>query len=501
MTRASRASDEAPAFRPQDQDWVQLVLAAPEGDTHLVFRSDGTLWQGARLVRLPPLQQRLLRCFCNRAGEVIAREELIEAAWGHQEISEQSLARAIHLLRRVLADSGLGAHCISTLYGSGYILTVPVAQNAQDLVQTTAPVPEQPAVDAAVPQTATPAPTPTPTPAPTAAPNAPSPRVAAGRQRALEHRFEARCRLQRLNPAVLPAALQHLHRAEQLEPGQPATHLELCRTLFMHAIWGLRDSRDCSQAIHQLLDVETLPQGHDIAWRTMQAETLTLLDWQPRRSEVQFGALMAQPQDRGDLVAAWAHHLLATSRPMAAFQALQPHLDNHLPWGWTTAACCLWLLNDLDGAVQALQTVLVLDPDQVAARLLLALISCQRGRSSDANGLLEQAARLSRASLTTISHHPLMVTALTGQGAIDQARLMIKDGLRQPRQAWPSLWGVAAMRIGVHVEASIWFERALEKRCPLAPFLWQSPLLQAYRGHPSLRRLAAAMEVFSAPGA
>lgn len=466
-----------------------LLLLAPEGQAHLVFRRDGTLWSQGKLVRLAPLQQRLLRCFCERAGEVIRRDDLIEAAWKRSSISEQSLARAIHLLRRVLDESGLGVKCISTLYGSGYILTVSVSRDLS--AASTVGTPKQ---------SVAPEPQPTVARPPQAAeieltPKPASPRNAR-QQRAVNHGDEAHIRLQRRNPAVLAAALQHLHHAEQLCPGESAIRLDLCRALTQHALWGLRDSGDCSQAIHNLIQQTTIPPEQRSNWQAIESGTLSLLDWQPSVSEKRFGTLLSQVEEPGDALAAWSAHLLATGRPAAAYQAMKSHLDLHLPWGWALTAWSLWLLNDADGAIQALQNQLVLDPEQVLARLLLALIHCHRGRAREASSLMEQTVRLSRASLSSIGH-PLLITALTGVGATDQAILMLKDSLRQPRQPWPSLWGIAALRLGAQVEASIWFERAVDKRCPLAPFLWQSPLVQAYRGHPSLGRLAKAMEVFS----
>lgn len=495
-------------------DWL---IGGTSGGSPLVFRSDGTLWQEQRLVRLPPLQQRLLRSFCRRMGQVVQREELIEEVWASERVTEQSLARGIHLLRRLLDDCGQGSRSISTLYGSGYIFTLPVqplaagatapdrsgaAPAANEPAAPPLPVeppdPEEPPALAAGDSAAGATP---PGPTGAAGPAAPA-RVAVRAEilQAREHLNEARLRLQRRSPAVLTAALRHLHEAERLAPGQPSTRISLSQCLLLHAGWGLRDSAECARAIQTLLKGYRIPEPLRAGWRCIEAETLSLLLWQPQACEEHFGPELRAERQRGAALWFWARHLLSTGRPAEALERLRPHLVPELPSGWLLAAGCQWQQDDPEGAQRSLMHLLAVDPDDVGAHLLLALIRCQLGRTREAAALLDQVARLTRGSMPLQGRQQLLLTALAGGGEADTAALTLQELLREDRLPWPSLWALAALRCGARMQAGIWFDRAVERRCPLAPLLWHSPLLRPLRHNPSLRRFAAAMERFAPPG-
>ena len=69
------------------------------------LNSDGTLWCESTLVPLSPMQRRLLLSFCRRPRQVISKETLMLEVWGHTDVSEVSLARTIHGLRRRLSGN------------------------------------------------------------------------------------------------------------------------------------------------------------------------------------------------------------------------------------------------------------------------------------------------------------------------------------------------------------------------------------------------------------
>ncbi|MFN6131927.1 MAG: transcriptional regulator [Synechococcaceae cyanobacterium] len=87
---------------------------------------DGTLWCDASLVPLSPMQRRLLLCFCLRPRQVISKESLMLEVWGHKEVSEVSLARTVHGLRRRLSGTKKGSDLIRNVYGEGYLFTAAV---------------------------------------------------------------------------------------------------------------------------------------------------------------------------------------------------------------------------------------------------------------------------------------------------------------------------------------------------------------------------------------
>src|SRR5258707_7404022 len=72
----------------------------------------------------------VLLLFLNRPGELIAKNEIMDAVWPDLAVEESNLTVQISALRRVL-DSGLnGASCIQTVAGRDYRFTVPVTERA-----------------------------------------------------------------------------------------------------------------------------------------------------------------------------------------------------------------------------------------------------------------------------------------------------------------------------------------------------------------------------------
>ncbi len=89
---------------------------------------DQMLWHGDTLVPLSPMQRRLLECFCSRPRQVLSKSSLMQEVWNHEDVSEVSLARTVHGLRRRLADAGARGELIRNIYGEGYIFTAEVEE-------------------------------------------------------------------------------------------------------------------------------------------------------------------------------------------------------------------------------------------------------------------------------------------------------------------------------------------------------------------------------------
>jgi DNA-binding winged helix-turn-helix (wHTH) protein len=91
---------------------------------------DQTLWEGDTLIHLSPMQRRMLHCFCRNPRQVLSKHQLMQDVWGHQEVSEVSLARTVHGLRRKLAESKASGDLIRNVYAEGYIFTQTVEEVA-----------------------------------------------------------------------------------------------------------------------------------------------------------------------------------------------------------------------------------------------------------------------------------------------------------------------------------------------------------------------------------
>ena len=62
------------------------------------------LTRGSVEIALEPKAFAVLLALLSRADELIARDELLDAVWGHRYVTPATLNRAIVLLRRALDD-------------------------------------------------------------------------------------------------------------------------------------------------------------------------------------------------------------------------------------------------------------------------------------------------------------------------------------------------------------------------------------------------------------
>ena len=72
---------------------------------------------------LEPRVMRVLAVLAETPGEVVARNDLLDAVWGDTVVNEDALTRAVSELRKALRDE---AGAIETIRGRGYRLRVPV---------------------------------------------------------------------------------------------------------------------------------------------------------------------------------------------------------------------------------------------------------------------------------------------------------------------------------------------------------------------------------------
>jgi len=62
----------------------------------------------------------VLKYLIERAPEVVTRDEILEHVWGHQALSESSIAQVIRDIRTALGDSARSPTHLATRYGRGY---------------------------------------------------------------------------------------------------------------------------------------------------------------------------------------------------------------------------------------------------------------------------------------------------------------------------------------------------------------------------------------------
>ncbi|MEM8984471.1 MAG: winged helix-turn-helix domain-containing protein, partial [Pseudomonadota bacterium] len=94
------------------------------------FRFDANrkrLWSDEHVVTLEPKAAALLTYFCQNAGRDIGRDELLQAVWYGQIVTDNSISRAVVLLRKAFRDEAKTRHTIATLPKFGYRLIAPVS--------------------------------------------------------------------------------------------------------------------------------------------------------------------------------------------------------------------------------------------------------------------------------------------------------------------------------------------------------------------------------------
>ncbi len=94
-------------------DW----LAVPE---------DSRLLRGSDVRQLEPMAMRLLIFLAERPSEVISRAEILDEVWEGRAVVDETLSRAMSLLRQALGDNAQEPSYIETLPRRGYRLIAPV---------------------------------------------------------------------------------------------------------------------------------------------------------------------------------------------------------------------------------------------------------------------------------------------------------------------------------------------------------------------------------------
>ena len=90
------------------------------------------LRSGSARARLQQRASATLSLLCERAGEVVSREEIIDRAWGRRHLSANSVAIVIGDLRRALGIGAGEPGSIETVPKAGYRLMPTAEQPAAD---------------------------------------------------------------------------------------------------------------------------------------------------------------------------------------------------------------------------------------------------------------------------------------------------------------------------------------------------------------------------------
>jgi TolB-like protein/Flp pilus assembly protein TadD len=102
------------------------------GASHQVEPSLNSVTGPAGPLRLEPKVMQVLVLLAAHAGQVVAKERLIQTVWPDTFVTDDVLTRAISELRRVFGDDARESRFIQTIPKSGYRLIAPVSSSGAD---------------------------------------------------------------------------------------------------------------------------------------------------------------------------------------------------------------------------------------------------------------------------------------------------------------------------------------------------------------------------------
>jgi DNA-binding winged helix-turn-helix (wHTH) protein/Tol biopolymer transport system component len=101
------------------------------GESYVVEPSLNSVTGPSGTARLEPKAMQVLVCLAERAGEVVAKEQLLRTVWPDTFVTDDVLTRCISELRRAFGDDAKEPRFIQTIPKSGYRLIAGLSANAE----------------------------------------------------------------------------------------------------------------------------------------------------------------------------------------------------------------------------------------------------------------------------------------------------------------------------------------------------------------------------------
>lgn len=83
------------------------------------------LWRAGREQALEPKAFAVLALLAGSPGRVFARDDILDAVWGHRHVTQSVLNRVMSLLRQALGEDAQQPRLLHTVYGVGYRFDLP----------------------------------------------------------------------------------------------------------------------------------------------------------------------------------------------------------------------------------------------------------------------------------------------------------------------------------------------------------------------------------------
>lgn len=112
---------------PPPSDLAPLIF-----DDIVIDRSGHRLLRGGEAQALEPKAFAVLALLAGSPGRVYARDEILDAVWGHRHVTPGVLNRVMTLLRHALGEDAQAPRYLHTVHGYGYRFDLPAAARAAD---------------------------------------------------------------------------------------------------------------------------------------------------------------------------------------------------------------------------------------------------------------------------------------------------------------------------------------------------------------------------------
>jgi DNA-binding winged helix-turn-helix (wHTH) protein/Tol biopolymer transport system component len=93
--------------------------------------------------KLEPLPVTFLKFLVEHQGEVVSKEQLLEAVWKNKLVSDDAIRRVVKLVRTALNDDAKSPRFIKTLPSQGYMFVAKVEQSAEEQTEQPTPLSEK----------------------------------------------------------------------------------------------------------------------------------------------------------------------------------------------------------------------------------------------------------------------------------------------------------------------------------------------------------------------
>lgn len=413
-----------------------------------------------RTVRLAAKPLGVLRTLVANAGRVTTKQDLVEAVWNTRDVSDESIARSVFLVRQALGDADAEpARFVETVYGRGYRFVADVAVEFD---------PRAPRV---------------------AAPRAST----AAEREALNLCIEARYR-QSQRAGNLVEALRLYERALEIAPDFQAARVGLADCSLWLASNGLIEPLAAAARARPQLNAALANDPADPRAHATLGLLSSYFDWDVAAADAAFAlALAAAPVE--PLVNGFAARHWAT---LGRWDHARTAIDTALSYEPASitlrnirgliAACA----GDLAAADAEMRTTIALEPDRPTPRFFHALILAGAGQGAaayaDARELREYAAEvpLLRAVLG-------YAAACAGDEDEARAALEFAESATPTRYVVPTAVALLQDARGLRDSAFRWLDRAIEERCAWLAMAAVLPALAPLRSDPRFAKVRAAI--------